>query len=189
MRMQVKRDMSRADRRAWASARTVPDIGARTAQWLSGDLGHGGGGYDVPDEDLIPALIAVNNAGFATVGSQPGGVWEDEEGVLEQRAFADGFIDPEACEDFKAHLRAVGGLRILEGGIEMVLTRFNGESITIQPDHLIRSDYHSMFAGCSGAAVRAAQRSAYIAVVDWNFGRNDVLWPALESWAATQVAS
>lgn len=194
MRMQVKRDMSRADRRAWASARTVPDIGARTAQWLSGDLGYSGGGYDVPDEeteDLIPALVAANRAGFATVGSQPGGRWEDEEydEVLEQRAFVEGFIDQEDWPGFRDSLTAAG-LGVREGGgPETVLTLRNGEPMTVQPEQVITSDYHSMLAGCRGSAIRAARRSVYVLVVDSVFERNDLLWPALESWAAAKVAS
>lgn len=65
--------MPRADCRAWASARSVSDLGERVIGWLHGDIkwtpGHCGPPCDetIP---LIPALEILNRGGFVTDNSQ-----------------------------------------------------------------------------------------------------------------------
>lgn len=87
--------MSRADRHRWRQSRTLLDLGELTAQWLERSItshpairpGHG---PDPETTELVPALAALNRAGFVTLGSQPGAsngfdedgrYWEQTEAV------------------------------------------------------------------------------------------------------------
>ncbi|MGP9023208.1 DUF6919 domain-containing protein (plasmid) [Streptomyces sp. BR1] len=94
--------MSRADRRAWKSAKTVADLGELMAQWLEGTLASWPGyqpNYG-PDEEtlhLVPTLVALNRAGFLTVGSQPGERGTGADGMWwEQKAAVEGFVTDRA---------------------------------------------------------------------------------------------
>src|ERR1700678_2550864 len=91
--------MSHADREAWASARTLADLGELTAQWLEGGIisqpGYAPGcGPDEETVPLIPILATLNRAGFVTSGSQPGDAGYGSEGTgWQQRAAVEGFAD------------------------------------------------------------------------------------------------
>jgi hypothetical protein len=175
---------AREDRRAWSSTRTVPEVGRKTARWLSGELGYHPNGYDVPDpetEELTPTLIAANMAGFATYNSQPGGRWEEESGVWRQRAFVDGWLEPELFPDFCGAFCAQG-LFVANGGADIDLTTCNGEATTGGAG-LRRRDYGLCL---PRGAARAAKKAFFVLVVDEVWERNDLLWQILDDWAATQ---
>src|ERR1035438_8169724 len=96
--------MNRADRKRWASARTLPDLGELTALWLEGEIGKAPGYDDGPapeTRDLIPVLAAANRAGFITSGSQPGSLSE----YSDQRAAVEGFAAPETLDRLRSALR------------------------------------------------------------------------------------
>ncbi|MFI5068205.1 MAG: DUF6919 domain-containing protein, partial [Streptosporangiales bacterium] len=89
--------MNRADRKRWASARTLADLGALAALWLEEGImsqpGYAAGcGPDEETRPLVPVLAACNRAGFVTNCSQPG-YWGD--GTWDQRAAVEGFATPE----------------------------------------------------------------------------------------------
>ena len=62
---------SRADRRLWRQAESLPELADLMARWLEGELSMWPGYDDWPDEEtaeLIPVLARANRAGL---GSSP----------------------------------------------------------------------------------------------------------------------
>ena len=90
--------MSRSDRRAWQSARTLADLGHLMADWLEGGIASWPGyapnwGPDDETTDLVPTLAALCRSGFVTTGSQPGDTGPGVDGrMYEQRAVVDGLV-------------------------------------------------------------------------------------------------
>src|ERR1700685_3799815 len=91
--------MSHADREAWASARTLADLGELTVRWLEGGIisqpgyapGWGADGETLP---LVPVLDMLTRGWFVTTGSQPGDAGDGSEGTgWQQRAAVEGFAD------------------------------------------------------------------------------------------------
>jgi hypothetical protein len=87
--------VTKADRAAWRSARTLADLGELTARWIEGRLASQPGycgPCDIEDPALVPVLARLNRAGFVTAGSQPGNDGPGYGGAhREQRAAVDGF--------------------------------------------------------------------------------------------------
>jgi hypothetical protein len=90
--------MSRSDRRAWQSARTLADLGHLMADWLEGGIASWPGyapnwGPDDETTDLVPTLAALCRTGFVTTGSQPGDTGPGVDGrMYEQRSVVDGLV-------------------------------------------------------------------------------------------------
>ncbi|WP_158687614.1 DUF6919 domain-containing protein [Streptomyces sp. AA1529] len=163
--------MSRADRRTWADARTLNDLGQLMARWLEGDLKSWPGyaaGYG-PDEEtrpLIRALAAANRAGFLTTCSQPGTDGTGYDGAhWRQRAAVDGFVaDPDMLQRVRRAAQR-HGLRATTGGQWTCATDRNGEPITVfgqrVDDRVLRSTWH----GIHRTAYRAVADAQPVAVV------------------------
>jgi hypothetical protein len=199
-------EMSPEDTERWRAARTLADLGELTAQWLEGKIasiptvwpGHG------PDEetaDLVPVLAACNRAGYVTTVSQPG-----EEPALgydgqlwTQRAAVEGF----ATTDILATLRAsVAGTPLIlvtalatstEHGQEarIPVTMAGAQENTWFGGPLTRGDIEDDQAGygmCHPGAIEAICAAWQVTIVDPEWGRNDVLWPALKSFSAQRQA-
>ena len=184
--------MSPEDEARWRGARTLADLGELVAQWLEGTIksvptvvpGYG------PDEDttlLVPVLAAANRAGFVTDFSQPG---EDVDGRV-QRAAVAGFASPATF----ARLCAVAA----EADLMITAARagdiYWGTCVTVSVDN----DRENTWAGgaqtrsaiwdgygwcCHPSAVEALCRAWQVTLIDPQWGRNDHLWPVLQSFAA-----
>jgi len=195
--------MNRSDREAWASARTLADLGELTARWLEGSLasqpGYQVGCGPAPEtERLIPVLVQFNRAGFMTDGSQPGSL--DGGGESGQRAAVEGF----AAQDVALKLIAAAsraGLHVIAYPPSMTprwrvryddavpVTRRHGDGVTwfgaARPRRDLR-DFHVGYGICGPAAVAALCDAWQVTVIDVQWGRNSVLWDALS--AALAVA-
>jgi hypothetical protein len=186
--------MNRSDRKLWAQARTLADVGELTAQWLEGRIASVPGYCGGPDEEtseLIPVLAAANRAGFVTYGSQPGCSgpgWE-------QRAGVDGFADPET---FMRLWQATEGLPLLRSAEQasrfwvryrtaMPVTRAGGRVWTRFGAVLPRRHLTDSWVGygeCHSDGVKAVCGAWQITLIDHEWGREDSpLWAALAEFA------
>ncbi|MFP8944718.1 DUF6919 domain-containing protein [Streptomyces fenghuangensis] len=99
--------MSRTDRKLWAQARTLADLGELTAQWLEGRIASQPGYMPNcgPDEEttvLVPALAAANRAGYLTWNSQPGSDGTGYDGRRwVQRAAVCGYADQPVLDQLR----------------------------------------------------------------------------------------
>lgn len=196
--------MSKADAAAWASARTLTDLGHLTAAWLEGDIASQPGymprcGPDPETLPLIPVLAAVNRAGFVTNGSQPGGIFARSQ----QRAAVEGFASARTALHLVSDASAAGlwvvahnprdrpGRRIqYEGAVDV--TRMDGYAFTSFGAHLSRAHLTDSWTGygiCHADAVEAVCRAWQVTIIDPEWGRNDRLWPVLEQFAQKETAA
>ena len=192
--------MNRADRKRWAAARTLADLGELTALWLEGGIasqpGYAPGcGPDPETAALIGVLAACNRAGFLTDASQPGesspgfdGAWWD------QRAAVSGF----ASAGTVARLCPVIGARLRIQVHDAPRRRFcyrtaipvtlrEGQPYTRFGAGLPRRFLRGSYGECSRSAVREVCAAKQVTIVDPEPGRNDRLWPALERFARTTI--
>lgn len=202
------RRMSRHDRRIWAGARTLVDLGEITAQWLEGHVqSHPNGHYGGPDpetEEIRDALIALNRAGFVTEGSQSGQTpdsADDGEG-WRQRAAVYGFATAAAFDwvtravtehpdlilvthdgappRWFPRLRDLFG-RGHDGAVPV--TVWEGRVHTGFGNRLYASDVGLCFGPCSTAAYDALCTARQVTVIDSRWGRKNYLWDALAAAA------
>lgn len=190
--------MNPRDRKQWAAARTLADLGELTAQWLEGGLasqpGYQAGCGPAPEtERLIPVLAQFNRAGFMTDGSQPGCL--DGDGESDQRAAVEGFASQDvALRLTRAASRA--GLHVIAYPPSMTprwrvrysdavpVTRRHGDGVTwfgaARPRRDLR-DFHVGYGACGRDAVAALCAAWQVTVIDLQWGRNSVLWDALST--------
>ena len=199
----------RADRARWAQARTLADVGELTALWLEGEIVHQPGygdprpgeeiGPDPETRDLVPVLAACNRAGFATNGSQPGEVIAgDGDGwPYEQRSAVEGFCDAVTLGRLRDAV-AWSGLLVVEHDPAALprrrysaeravpVSRAAGQEVTGFGVQLSRRDLchgHVGYGECHRDAVEAICGAWQVTIIDPEWGRNDVLWPALAKFA------
>jgi Domain of unknown function (DUF6919) len=189
--------MNRADRQRWAGARTMGELGELIALWLEERImsqpGYaanvGPAGETGP---LVPVLAACNRAGFVTDSSQPG-YWGD--GTWEQRAAVEGFATPHTLGRILRETDGTGLIVTAQAasrwrvryGQAHVVTRYYGMPYTRFGAQRPRRDIRSPHVGygiCHPAAVRALCGALQVTVIDPQWGRNTLLWPALERFAA-----
>jgi hypothetical protein len=192
--------MNRHDRKRWASAQTLADLGALMIAWLNGEMRETPGHLGPPCEEtisLIPVLIACNRAGFVTIGSQPGKVETCAGGLCEQRAGVEGIADAAALARLREAIKGTG-LRLIthraprrqwrwSGATHedaMVVTRDCGEDFTQFGATLSRGLACDMAGARSPEACEAVIAAWQVTIIDPEWGRNSVLWPALERFAA-----
>lgn len=184
----------RADRKRWAGARTLADLGGLMAGWLEGDVAlwpgyQPGASPDEETSELIPLLARANRAGFVTDASQPG---LDEPGFdgrrWEQRAAVSGLIGDEQLLFALARVAEALQLTILVRTSSeksrrpgVTATKADGESCTWFGDGLSRRELRHMWQGVSGAALDEVTAAWQVTLVDPQYGRNDRLWTALEA--------
>jgi hypothetical protein len=186
--------MSRTDRQAWQSARTLADLGELTAQWLEGRIASVPGYCGAPAEEtvpLIPVLARLNRAGFVTDCSQPGQTGDG----WEQRAAVQGYAAQDVALRIIGAVAADPELVTISCPPSMVprwrygyrdamtVTRargrhFTGFGVRIPRRH-IRDGWigHGM---CSREAVKALCEAWQVTVIDPEWGRPDLLWQVLE---------
>lgn len=176
----------RAQRRRWLEAASVEELGVRGAEWMRGELGAHPGGYDVPaaeTESLRPVLARANAAGFFTDQSQPGGRWDENGVIAEQRAFVSGFLARSELLEFRRHLEGAGMLVLDSLTHDEPLSKEDGVVVT-SGRWTIKRD----FSHISSAADRDLDRAACLDVIDVVWCREDALWDALGGWAASRGA-
>jgi hypothetical protein len=199
-------EMSPEDLALWSGALTLAEIGELTAQWLEGRIASiptvvPGVGPDEETGPLIPVLAACNRAGFVTTVSQPGEtpILGCDGEMWTQRAAVEGFATTATLEALRA---CTTGTPLLLMASPAGSTERNWDSripVTMDGDQentwfgvtLSRSDIEEEQAGygiCHPQAVEAICAAWQIVLVDPEWGRNDVLWPALEAFAASAPA-
>jgi hypothetical protein len=190
--------MSNADRRRWAQARTLAEVGELTAQWLEGHIdsqpGYGGK-VDVDEDDapgLTGTLAALNRAGFMTTSSQAGFDGHDAAGVHWQQyaavtgfATADtvGWLQHAADTNPGLHLTHCG--RATSHAVDPVTWR-DGEVATDFGNRMPARDIRDDWVGygvCHPDAVDALVAAEQVVIRDTETGRNDRLWPVLRAAA------
>lgn len=194
------RTIAPADRAAWSSARTLPDLCRLTAAWLAGSLISQPGYYgrvDV-DEDLAPgltrALVACNHAGFLTRSSQAGQGGQHGTG-LNQLAAVEGLASPATVRALQEGLawtpyrvqarprRRAGSWR--HPGVVVTRTSGVGGPVTQFGAHRSRRELASALRGCDRRAIAAAGDAVQVTVWDPVPGRN-TLWADLSAALETQ---
>lgn len=189
---QERRDWvaQRAERELWADAHSMADLSELTVQWLERKIDYHPNGYswgpDPETDEITPALITLNRAGFVTQNSQPGA--EGSSLYWAQQTSVTGFGDDStltriraACENTElvviAHrtpkhpwpFRA----RLDKGG-PLAATTVGGNQLT---ERWIRLQ----FGGVGDEAYQEILDAWQITVIDPVWGRRDLLWDTLTS--------
>jgi hypothetical protein len=189
--------MNASDRRKWASARTLADLGELTAQWLEDGIESNPcyrGRPDPETEPLIPVLARLNRAGFVTIASQPGesGLGHDR-AYWRKRAAVEGFTDRWPALAIANAARAAGLHPIVHSPAtrprwrfrlddEMPVTWRGTEEYTWFGQQLPRREIRSSAVGwgtCHRSAVKALCRAWQVTVIDLEWGRAGLLWEVL----------
>jgi len=188
--------MSRADRRAWYAATTLHDLGELTARWLERDLDsqpgyRAGCGPDEETAHLVPILARLCRAGYVTDGSQPGQLDDSlpDEPPYAQRAAVEGFCTPETATVLHEAAADAGLLVVDAVPAGWRYDYSNVIDVSALGEQMVTSfgarptprDLRSLrFAECCDEMLDVLCRSRYVTVVDPVWGRDNVLWPALE---------
>jgi hypothetical protein len=151
--------VNRADRKRWASARTLGDLGELTAQWCAGDIAQTPAHCGGPAAETLPylqLLAAVNRRGFVTTNSQAAGrTWN---------AWVDGFATPDTLSRLAA---CIGGSPLTAEAHSRGATR----------------EERYWYCRSCPSAKAAIKGARFIELADPQPGRNSLLWPALAEFA------
>jgi hypothetical protein len=180
--------LARRAHNRWAQASTLQDLADLTALWLEGRLNHHPNYGRRPDPEttlITPILSRLNRAGFLTSNSQPGDIRHGRYNAeWRQRAWVDGFTDPRSAgvlaraatkAGLIAHVTAPGP----EVPAKIPVTTWNKQAKTRVGGRRGVEDVALEFEGSSPAAVQAVCAATQFAIVDPEWGRDDVLWPLL----------
>ncbi len=202
--------MSDEGRELWLATRSLSELGELTASWLEGRIGYlTSGATPQPDDEiwaLVPALAAVNRAGFVTDSSQPGQPAGARSPGWIQRAAVTGFCD----YDTKNRIAALGLKTDLVAlasppGAEFDLSMTAINARLFKMDWVVRMSGAHVCVSSNGErgvshvggrlddayidrvyggevhpdGVRALHEAWQVAIVDPVWGRNDLLWPRL----------
>jgi hypothetical protein len=186
-------EMSQQDEARWLGARTLADLGELTAEWLEGRVKAQPryfGGPDPGTKPLAPVLAACNRAGFVTDDSQPG---EPRDEYEPQRAAVCGYMATEALSRLCRYLAGTGLAVVAHAPVcqitsddgAIVITPSDGECYTRAGGPTSAATLRSEYAGeLHPDAIEALCGAWQVSIVDLEWGRNDVLWPALGRFAA-----
>lgn len=192
----------RAAMDVWLRAETLAELGECTAGWLEGRVcsqpGYtAGAGPDPETRDLIPTLAAACRAGFVTRGSQPGiprsTAWDGNTPYV-QCAAVEGYADHATATALRAATAGAGLIVIVhedfgirrsyDDAVDVTYNPDTGEGFTCFGYRPASRDIRFGLAGCSTAAVAAVLNGVQITLIDPVPGRNDLLWPTLDTFAA-----
>jgi hypothetical protein len=151
--------VKRADRRRWAAARDLRDLGELTALWCAGDIAQTPAHYGGPAPETLPylqLLAAVNRRGLVTTNSQAAG--------RDWNAWVDGFVTPDALSRLAA----------CTAGSPLVLGPHS--------PYAAREECYWYCRSCP-AAGPSVEAACFIQISDPQPGRNGLLWPALAAFA------
>lgn len=182
--------------RIWRNARSIGELGGAMAGWLEGHIDSRPGyvprcGPDDETAHLVPVLARLNRRGWVTTDSQPGLAGPAFDGRRwEQRAAVQGYIavgDPLLGRVIRTAraagliVTAYGAGRAVGPARGLVATRWGGEP-------------HTGFGGRTRGVQRAPElfgvgrlarrelvrQGVALAVIDPVWGRDTVLWSALD---------
>lgn len=188
--------MSRADRRAWKSAKTVADLGELMARWLEGEIASRPGyqprfGPDEETAHIVPTLAALCRAGYVTTQSQPGlagtgvdGLWWEQRAAVElvvtdaallQRLFL-AASEAGMVVRLNDHRRGAG----LQESPVVVTTR-DGEAITAFGGRIGRADMAIQWPGLDPHLYDQVAHGTYVSIVAPEYGTaGERLWVVLD---------
>jgi hypothetical protein len=192
--------MSPEDQARWLSARTLADLGELTAQWLEGKI-RSQPGYADPDPGepwgpdsetaaLIPVLAAANRAGYLTDCSQPGELPSTgyDGRTWQQRAAVSGFADDQVLGRLRRAADGTGLVLLARKAGHLPVSYRDAIPVTCADEEPCtwfgavanRDGVGHTYDTCHPDAAEAACGAWQVAIIDLEWGRNDVLWPALE---------
>jgi hypothetical protein len=175
-----------ADRPLWSEVGDLAGIGGLMAAWLEGDIAYQPA-YDGPAPDdetteLVPALAALNRAGFVTDFSQPGIPLANGSA---QRAAVGGFCGEQLRLDLTraavgTDLVALWFQPAVKSVANAVVTLHEGKEVTwlgtaAAPDAL----EYTYGEDLSLVGLEALIDAWQVHLFDPVWGRNDLLWPLL----------
>lgn len=182
--------------RIWRDARHIDEVGAAMAGWLEGRIGSRPGyargfGPDGETAHLVPVLARLNRRGYVTTDSQPGTDAVAFDGRRwEQRAAVQGWIaggDPLLGRILRTAraagliVSAHGSGRAVGPSRGLLATRWGGEPHTGFGGRPGRLQLATELSGIGRRARRElARHGVLLAVIDPVWGRDTVLWSALD---------
>jgi hypothetical protein len=181
-----------ADRDRWYTARSLADLGQLTASFLEGHIGETPTHRGPPDPEtaaLVPVLAAANRAGFVTDCSQPGEPLTADGSA--QCAFVSGYADPAV---FLRLMTAAADTDLIitaarpgdEGTRNLAtVTLDRGEEHTWAGGVESLIDLQEYYKHCHPEAAAPVLTAWHVNLIDPEYGRNDVLWPALWRFTAS----
>lgn len=178
----------------WKDARSVADLGQAMALWIEGRIPTSpteidSGIYD-ETHHLAPTLAACNRAGYVTTCSQPGHppARGHDGRTYRQRAAVRGWIaDHQLLDRIRTAAKQAGitvlahrpGVQFHEG---IAVTEANGQPCTWfgrTMGHRKQIEYE--WPGIGRHAIRELRTATHLTLVDPEWGRDDVLWPLLDT--------
>lgn len=191
--------MKRADRKRWAAATSLLELGDLVALWLEGAVASQPGyqpncGPDNETVPLVATLAAANRSGFVTHSSQPGydGLGYDQ-ARWAQRAAVGGFVDLAGCAVLELLVANVPGLHVIAQtagrtrvsyDLAEAVTCREGEERTWFGARLPRRHIADLYEECNPRMHQVLFRAVQVTVVDLQWGRETALWPVLDAFAA-----
>ncbi|WP_086559936.1 DUF6919 domain-containing protein [Streptomyces africanus] len=180
--------------RIWRDARSIGDLGGAMAGWLEGRIASQPGCPAGPDDEtlpLVPVLARLNRRGWVTTCSQPGETGTAYDGRRwEQRAAVEGWI---SCRNpllgtLIRQARATGLIvsaygpgRAVGPSRGLVVTRWGDEPHTGFGGRPRRFQRRAELPGIGRQARQElARHGVALAVIDPVWGRDSVLWDALD---------
>ncbi|MGW0999225.1 DUF6919 domain-containing protein [Streptomyces sp. NPDC002523] len=192
--------MSRADRRRWAAARTLADLGELMALWLEGEIGSRPGyqpryGPDEETEHMVPILAALCRAGYVTTCSQPGlagpgydGRWWEQRAAVEL-VVTDPYLKSRLLEAARGAGMVVVVNDYVRGGVQdrrVPVTTRDGERVTSFGGRIGRADMAIQWPGLNGRLYEQVTHGTYVSVIAPEYGpAGERLWEAL--WPLTKT--
>lgn len=179
--------MNRADRARWRSAKTMADLGGLVIAWMHGEITQTPGHCAPPRDEtvpLIPSLEIINRGGFVTDNSQLAETGADGE---TWNTWVSGF----ASDATLALIRQACDGTVLE------VSACRGHVHQCHHPGRVRGFFWACpWRECTGFWIDRCPDMAdvlrncwFVVVEDPEPGRNDLLWPVLEVWAASRVTS
>ncbi|WP_329595885.1 hypothetical protein OG195_44770 (plasmid) [Streptomyces sp. NBC_01362] len=185
--------MSRADRKRWKAARTLPDLGSLAAAWWEGSVrhlpGHRAGHRPHPLlADHTAVLAAANRTGFLAVAAQAGLA----DGTVRQRAAVQGFATDPVLIRRLVDVAENAGLKIVLNdfldaqhgpGDGITVTTHDGQAVNVFGEALGLDDIKAMWPRLPHA-VEAVAPALQITLTDPEFGPRSLLWDTLATATA-----
>lgn len=171
--------MPRSDKRAWATAETLADLGVLMKGFLYGEPHHSPVHCGPVDEETVPYVHTLADcclSGFITENSQAGwgGIaWTGS--YVETEAWVSGYLADADLEVMQDVIRDTGLVmrRACRKGAHVGHRRFG---FRVCP----KAETDSFMAGRCPKAADVIEDCWWIEIADTVPVRNDVLWPALE---------
>ena len=167
-------------RSSWKRAQSFGELCELAVRFVEGRErsfpGWGAAELDAESEPLVPALAALNRAGYLTLASQPGTL----AGVdgCEQRAFASGFCSAAGARALR-RLDARCFRRGSRARAPVAVSRRGGRARVYAGHNAFESELE-LFAGAVGArALSELERGVYWSIWDPVWGREEWLWRKL----------